>query len=81
MCIKSGSVAPYITLQNVSHDLKSLEDSFKCESRLKSMRKDLAPYPARPPLTLLANRENSFLRMATPKAVLVDCSQLLSLLH
>ena len=46
------------------------------------MRKeDPAPYPARPPLTLLANQENSFLRMATPKTLLVDTSRLLSLLR
>ena len=45
------------------------------------MRKeDPAPYPARPPLILLANRENSFLRMATPKTVFVDRSWLLLLL-
>ena len=41
------------------------------------MRKDPVPYPARPPLTLLANRENSFLRM--PKTKTVFCpSQLAS---
>ena len=34
-------------------------------------KKDPAPYPARPPLTLLANRGNSFLRTATSKIVFV----------
>ena len=42
------------------------------------MRKeDPAPYPASPPLILLTNRENSFLRMATTKTVFVDRSRLL----
>ena len=43
-------------------------------------KEDPAPYPVRPPLTLLANRESSLLRMAAPKTVFVDNSQLLSLL-
>ena len=46
------------------------------------MRKeDPVPYPTRPPLTLLTNRENPFLRTATPETVFVDCSRLLSLLQ
>ena len=39
--------------------------------KLKSMRKeDPAPYPARSPLILLANQENSFLTMSTTKQYL-----------
>jgi hypothetical protein len=38
---------------------------------LKSTTKeDLGPYPACPPLKILASRENLILRMATPKTVL-----------
>ena len=45
------------------------------------MRKeDPAAYPACPPHLLLANRENSFLRMVIQKPVYIDCSQLLLLL-
>ena len=46
------------------------------------MRKeDPVPYPTCPPLTLLANRENSLLRIATPKTVFVKCNQFLLLLQ
>ena len=65
--------------------LPSIQHCTKCKSqskalktvlnvkaiKLRSMRKeDPAPYPARPPLILLANQENSFLTMATIKQYL-----------
>ena len=65
----------YNTVQNVNH----LEDSCKCESMLKSMRKeDPVLYPTHPPLKLLANRENSFLRMTT---IFFDSSIIIGFFH
>ena len=66
MCaLKVGVLPPYNTVYYNSYSTKcklrskvKFEDSFKYESKFKSMRKeDPAPNPARPPLTLLANRQ------------------------
>ena len=80
MHIKSGRVAPCITLyKNLSHDLKP-SDSFKRESMLKSRKEDLVPYPACPPLQFFENLENAILHKADQNYVFIDCDGFLSLL-
>ena len=72
MRTKSGRVAPYITLYKCKSRSKALKTVLKVEIHEKRRSSAI------PSLILHANRENSFLRMATPKTVFVDSSQLLS---